>query len=67
MCFKKEEKQVVQIKFGVPYFDVFDARFSDFGVPVSVRLAGMYADIRTGTVFPLLRNRDGLGRTDRNT
>ena len=37
MCFKKEEKQVVQIKFGVPYFDVFDARFSDFGVPVSVR------------------------------
>ena len=37
MCFKKEEKQVVQIKFGVPYFDVFDARFPDFGVPVSVR------------------------------
>lgn len=25
-----------QIKFAVPYFDVFDPRFSDFGVPVSV-------------------------------
>ena len=37
MCFKKEEKKVVQIKFGVPYFDVFDARFPDFGVPISVR------------------------------
>ncbi len=37
MCFQKEEKQVVQIKFGVPYFDVFDSRFPDFGVPVAVR------------------------------
>ena len=37
MCFQKEKKQVVQIKFGVPYFDVFDSRFPDFGVPVAVR------------------------------
>ncbi len=28
---------VVQIKFGVPYFDVFDPRFLDYAVPVSVR------------------------------
>lgn len=29
--------QVVQIRFGVPYFDVFDPRFPDFGVPFAVR------------------------------
>ena len=28
---------VVQIKFGVPYFDVFDPRFLDYAVPMSVR------------------------------
>lgn len=27
----------VQIRFGVPYFDVFDPRFLDFAVPMSVR------------------------------
>ncbi len=26
-----------QIKFGIPYFDVFDPRFLDFAVPMSVR------------------------------
>lgn len=26
-----------QVLFGVPFFDVFDARFPDFGVPVAVR------------------------------
>ncbi len=29
--------RVIQIRFGVPYFDVYDPRFNDFGVPVSVR------------------------------
>ena len=29
--------QVIQVKFGVPYFDVYDPRFADFGVPVAVR------------------------------
>lgn len=29
--------QVIQIKFGVPFFDVYDPRFADFGVPVAVR------------------------------
>ena len=29
--------QVIQVKFGVPFFDVYDPRFEDFGVPVSVR------------------------------
>ena len=27
----------VQIRFGVPYFDVYDPRFLDFGVPLAVR------------------------------
>ena len=29
--------KVIQVKFGVPFFDVYDPRFSDFGVPVAVR------------------------------
>lgn len=29
--------KIIQVKFAVPYFDVFDSRFSDFGVPVAVR------------------------------
>lgn len=29
--------RIVQIKFGVPFFDVYDPRFIDFGVPVAVR------------------------------
>lgn len=28
---------VVQIKFGIPYFDVFDPRFLDYAVPMAVR------------------------------
>jgi hypothetical protein len=28
---------VVQVKFGIPYFDVYDPRFMDFGVPMAVR------------------------------
>ena len=27
----------IQVRFGIPYFDVFDPRFLDFGVPVAVR------------------------------
>jgi membrane protease subunit (stomatin/prohibitin family) len=30
-------EQNVQIRFGIPYFDVFDARFPDLGVPCAVR------------------------------
>ena len=29
--------RVIQVKFGVPFFDVYDPRFNDFGVPVAVR------------------------------
>ena len=29
--------RIIQVKFGVPFFDVFDPRFMDFGVPVAVR------------------------------
>ena len=28
---------IIQVKFGVPFFDVYDPRFFDFGVPVAVR------------------------------
>ena len=28
---------IIQIPFGVPYFDLFDPRFLDFGVPTAVR------------------------------
>lgn len=37
MCLFKKQTKYIQIKFGVPYFDLFDPRFSDFSVPVSVR------------------------------
>lgn len=29
--------RIIQVKFGIPFFDVFDPRFADFGVPVAVR------------------------------
>lgn len=28
---------IIQVKFGIPFFDVYDPRFIDFGVPVAVR------------------------------
>ena len=29
--------RIIQVKFGVPFFDVYDPRFTDFGVPLAVR------------------------------
>ena len=29
--------RIIQVKFGVPFFDVYDPRHADFGVPVAVR------------------------------
>ena len=29
--------KILQVRFGVPFFDVYDPRFDDFGVPVAVR------------------------------
>lgn len=29
--------RIIQVRFGVPYFDVYDPRFSDFSIPVAVR------------------------------
>jgi membrane protease subunit (stomatin/prohibitin family) len=29
--------QIIQVKFAVPFFDVYDPRFEDFGVPTAVR------------------------------
>ncbi len=29
--------RIIQVRFGVPYFDVYDPRYEDFGVPVAVR------------------------------
>lgn len=28
---------IIQVKFGIPFFDVYDPRFADFGVPIAVR------------------------------
>ncbi len=40
--------RVIQVKFAVPYFDIYDPRFMDFGVPVAVRgtLSFSIADYR---------------------
>ena len=29
--------KIIQVRFGVPFFDVYDPRFADFGVPIAVR------------------------------
>ena len=29
--------RIIQVEFGVPFFDIYDPRFMDFGVPVAVR------------------------------
>ena len=29
--------RIIQVKFGIPFFDVYDPRFADFSVPVAVR------------------------------
>lgn len=29
--------RIIQVKFGVPFFDVYDPRFMDFGVPTAIR------------------------------
>lgn len=29
--------QIIQVRFAIPFFDVYDPRFLDFGVPVAVR------------------------------
>lgn len=29
--------QIIQTKFAVPFFDVYDPRFDDFGIPVAIR------------------------------
>lgn len=35
--------RIIQVKFGVPFFDVYDPRFADFGVPVAVRGTGSFS------------------------
>ena len=37
MGLSKNKSKIVHIKFGVPFFDVFDSRFNDFSVPIAVR------------------------------
>lgn len=29
--------KIIQVKFAVPFFDIYDPRFDDFGVPVAIR------------------------------
>ena len=28
--------RLIQVRFGVPFFDVYDPRFMDYGVPIAV-------------------------------
>lgn len=51
--------QVIQIRFAVPFFDVYDPRFLDFGVPTAVRgtLTFRIADYRE---FIKLHRLDGF-------
>ena len=37
MCFFRKKVQTMRIKFGVPFFDVYDTKFSEFYVPISIR------------------------------
>ena len=37
MSFFKNKSKTIQLKFGVPFFDIFDYRFKDIFAPVSVR------------------------------
>lgn len=50
--------RIIQVKFGVPFFDVYDPRFVDFGVPVAVRgiVNFSIADYREFTKFNRLNN-----------
>ena len=32
-----DKKKIREVKFGVPFFDVFDPRFANLGVPIAVR------------------------------
>lgn len=57
MRYNKKQKSM-QIKFGVPYFDIFDPRFSNFGVPVAVR-GSIGFQIKSRKKFLRQNGRDG--------
>jgi len=50
--------RIIQVKFGVPFFDVYDPRFLDFGAPVSVRgtISFQISDYREFIKLNRLRN-----------
>ena len=52
--------RVIQVPFGVPYFDLFDPRFLDFGVPTAVRgkITFNITDYKEFIVLHGLRNFD---------
>jgi membrane protease subunit (stomatin/prohibitin family) len=52
--------RVIQVPFGVPYFDLFDPRFLDFGVPTAVRgkITFNIADYKDFITLHGLRNFD---------
>lgn len=47
--------KIVQVRFGVPFFDVYDPRFPDFGVPVAVRGTISFSIGDVGTFIQLHR------------
>ena len=52
--------KIIQIKFAVPYFDLFDPRFLDFGIPTAVRgtLTFQISDYREFIKLHRLQNFD---------
>lgn len=43
--------QIIQTKFAVPFFDVYDPRFADFGVPLAVRGTYQLQNCRLQTIY----------------
>lgn len=52
--------QIIQVKFGIPFFDIYDPRFPDFGVPVAIRgtISFKISDYRQFTKLHRLINFD---------
>lgn len=37
MCLFRKKKKIIQLKFGVPYFDIYDSTYPDFPISVAIR------------------------------
>lgn len=57
--------KIIQTKFAVPYFDVYDPRYTDFGVPIAVRGTITYF-IKNYREFIKLHRLDSFSNDDFN-